>query len=486
MHDHDAEQIHGVQLPLPAELIAEIFELCLPDNFDSARAGPDFYPMCLTHVCSSWRRLAQNTPSLWTMLRLSRHDFPSRPFDSVVEELWITQLLYWLGNSKNLPISLSIRFPRTRNYDSLLRPVVAYLRPTRWTKLMDVISTNAHRFRYLDFFGYGLLEEISPLKVASSAPFTSLEVLRCELHDAHHGPSSRTTPWEPLGNAPNLRKLLLDAPHPSFCLSWFGKVSWESITHVSFRAELTHPDVYELLSKARALQECELAIGDHFEEASEVEIDLPHLRRFDLQFAKGSSFEFFRNVNLPSLKKFALRQSVEHSDWSTINTIGLGRQHLFSQFGDLESLTIGYIPFTANDLLDLLRTTPKITELELDCNIRDYDTFLENFQDHTLLPTLTKFGLYVDTLPGPDLPPGGPLKFSPALLAELVRTRPTIQSSLYVLNRGQPNQQRDIRLEDIHKAFEGSGLGKEQWPKVRVDVQGAMALAWLGQAPLAY
>ncbi|KAJ7653745.1 hypothetical protein B0H17DRAFT_394635 [Mycena rosella] len=79
-------------LAIPTEITAQIFTHCLPDSI----SPPDFdkAPLLLGRICSDWRAIAQDSPELWTSLKIARPD--------ILVELIET----WLSRAGNLPLSL--------------------------------------------------------------------------------------------------------------------------------------------------------------------------------------------------------------------------------------------------------------------------------------------------------------------------------------------------------------------------------------------
>ncbi|KAL1706771.1 hypothetical protein EV121DRAFT_278532 [Schizophyllum commune] len=114
---------HSVFDSVPAELLAFIFEACValemytPNSFFHQTSKA---PWPLTQVCRSWRQTAQNTPSLWTTVRVSvdtLEELEHPPDDTAAI------LSSYLGNSHPLPFSLVIisedEFP-----DYILLPLI--------------------------------------------------------------------------------------------------------------------------------------------------------------------------------------------------------------------------------------------------------------------------------------------------------------------------------------------------------------------------
>jgi hypothetical protein len=85
---------------LPAELVAAIFERCIPVALRDVLPSKLRAPLQLTQVCHSWRILAHSTPSLWTSLTLLViHD--SR-------ESYLQFVKEWLDRSATMPLDICL------------------------------------------------------------------------------------------------------------------------------------------------------------------------------------------------------------------------------------------------------------------------------------------------------------------------------------------------------------------------------------------
>ena len=98
---------------LPTEVIAEIFERCLPSGSERLEAPLQrLAPLVLTWICRSWRNLCLSLPVLWTELAIG-HKRSTPDEDARLLELWIVRSGY-------LPISLRLNY----DIDDEMRPVL--------------------------------------------------------------------------------------------------------------------------------------------------------------------------------------------------------------------------------------------------------------------------------------------------------------------------------------------------------------------------
>ncbi|TDL13716.1 hypothetical protein BD410DRAFT_797537 [Rickenella mellea] len=126
-------------LRIPCEIISGIFGFCLP-NDEFPRPSIKSAPMQLSHVCSAWRKLAIQTPRLWSKILLCTgvHDFEhlgwtqtprylttimffgsedmgdtstNGSFTTTLES-HVEALEVWIRRSTPLLLSLHVRYPK--------------------------------------------------------------------------------------------------------------------------------------------------------------------------------------------------------------------------------------------------------------------------------------------------------------------------------------------------------------------------------------
>ncbi|KAJ3513059.1 hypothetical protein NLJ89_g3164 [Agrocybe chaxingu] len=86
---------------LPPELLSEIFQFCIPPfTLYASDEVKTFVPLLFGAVCSTWRRIAWSTPSLWKTLTLYLN---TRTINSQ-----IILLEEWLARSGGLPLSIRL------------------------------------------------------------------------------------------------------------------------------------------------------------------------------------------------------------------------------------------------------------------------------------------------------------------------------------------------------------------------------------------
>ncbi|KAE9388040.1 hypothetical protein BT96DRAFT_740767, partial [Gymnopus androsaceus JB14] len=91
---------------IPSETLSEIFVWCLPsvDSDTYSVRSLDEAPLLLTTICRDWRRVAIQTPLLWTSLHIHHAlNITAEVFDRRTKGINL-----WLERSASLPISISL------------------------------------------------------------------------------------------------------------------------------------------------------------------------------------------------------------------------------------------------------------------------------------------------------------------------------------------------------------------------------------------
>ncbi|KAK6977978.1 F-box domain-containing protein [Favolaschia claudopus] len=88
-------------LTLPPEIVSEVFLHFLPPYPDPPSFTGLHSPICLTHVCTQWRKIALSTPRLWRAIALGDHSWPAPEGGTALAELW-------LERSGDLPLSIHV------------------------------------------------------------------------------------------------------------------------------------------------------------------------------------------------------------------------------------------------------------------------------------------------------------------------------------------------------------------------------------------
>lgn len=89
---------------LPSEVLATIFWWCCPTYMDRHRYVPHMV-LRLSHVCTKWRRVAHQTPRLWTTLPLTVKGLELDCLDEPTR-----MLQHWLEHAHECPVVIDVNF----------------------------------------------------------------------------------------------------------------------------------------------------------------------------------------------------------------------------------------------------------------------------------------------------------------------------------------------------------------------------------------
>ncbi|KAJ7496877.1 hypothetical protein FB451DRAFT_1003958, partial [Mycena latifolia] len=277
---------------VPVEVLEVIFQKCLPQT-DYILPNSTRAPLLLCQICSSWRRVALVTPSLWCSLSVHLDRRPGN---------WKEFLNSWLGRCGKSPISLCIAGNQSAQYqyfnDHIAKVFLKHSKRWRRLRLDNVPSTSRTRLFNTDM----------PL----------LETLEIS------GGGGHINMFSP--DVPRLRTLsvLDDTTDPA----WIH-VPWERLT--SFRASkymLKLDNCFIILAKAKNLARCTLQLSmASWAQTSQhlLPLRIARLRNLVLigPIGEDAVTAFFSNVELPSLDSLTLINVRPGSDF------GLGPRSSF-------------------------------------------------------------------------------------------------------------------------------------------------------------
>ncbi|KAF7299775.1 hypothetical protein HMN09_00983400 [Mycena chlorophos] len=163
---------------LPLDMLREIFSACLPSERNCAMSASEA-PLLLARVCSRWRTVALETPSLWTQLHIVQPTCPPWMYTRGPQTMLTTKLAqrmdvarWWLDRSGQCPLSISL----------LAGDIPVEGSETGATcRLIELIGEYLSRWQAIDF-SFAITKDIfDVLKQLprSSAPSLTKLVLNC-------------------------------------------------------------------------------------------------------------------------------------------------------------------------------------------------------------------------------------------------------------------------------------------------------------------
>ncbi|KAJ7264948.1 hypothetical protein B0H12DRAFT_1217130 [Mycena haematopus] len=334
---------------LPLELLAEIFELTIRDDY----VHEDVFR--ISQVCSDWRQVAHSTPLLWT--RPIRIDLELER--SGREEVYMDGLKAWLVRSAPLtvPVSLVMEFREThRVEDEVLRAASRYrslhlIGP--YTRLAFVRRLARARLDNLEDLDLGFLDEDVPTVLPS---FT----------------------------VPQLRKLSI-----YFCSNAVPiLVPWAQLTDITLGANFRNIAL-DVLGQCPNLIGAAVitAASEVLPEITQDILGLSHLRFLSLSFfGWRHGIPFLDNLSTPVLEQLCLEfdMGVSYRCWTEAR---------FTAFQlrapSITQLDLKYSDLTSDDLRTAMRHAPSLTHLKLTlCHHCFDDALIEALYYGALVPNL--------------------------------------------------------------------------------------------------
>ncbi|KAJ6557266.1 hypothetical protein DFH09DRAFT_1317408 [Mycena vulgaris] len=198
---------------LPAEIIAWIFVLGAEDD--------DMLPVAVSHVCSTWRTIALQTPSLWRRISLGPQ-----------ERMWRERIY----RAKACPLDVQLLPWRTTSPGGIVAQQRLDIHIVQ--TCMHLVAPFIHRWRSLEI----ILPEYEPFLANAALSPCCLQKKRAkasllqELTLVYRANDDTKEFCLFSGHAPRLRRLTLDGLRLTWLPSLFRNLTFLDYTHHSFSA----------------------------------------------------------------------------------------------------------------------------------------------------------------------------------------------------------------------------------------------------------
>lgn len=282
---------------LPDELIVAIFVYCVQLDRPGLSVDPRDPPWLLGQVCSRWRRIALDTPTLWPNIRLRFHrlediadELEGKKDDpDVISEFefclaaFIELLRHQLARSKEQPLKMWAD----------LTDVEWETHTEALEELVDIISPHSHRIQELDIEYDSALNRVME---SSATPWdlTALRQLKLNFHDhPSEEPTEEQQSYPLFRSAAALSSARLTnyIPSPS-------DMQWSQIEELI----IDSPDsaaMYAILSSLTKVRSLRLNFNDEDEDFSQEPVLLPSLTDLHTE-----SVTILRLITAPKLQRF--------------------------------------------------------------------------------------------------------------------------------------------------------------------------------------
>ncbi|KAF8887394.1 hypothetical protein BD779DRAFT_1527893 [Infundibulicybe gibba] len=361
----------------------------LTQSKDYITPHPNKSPLVLTRVCRQWRAVAFGCQRLWKHLTIS---IPTPRLDRPTA-LKVYILIYlWTIAARSPSLSVHFEFPGDERSGSIMPDAESA------SALLSIARRFSDRIRefsfpagcYLDFtrVARDLPPALDTLSLYSKAdPPTPGRPTACSKADGQDAQQGGPVDCSVFDSCRSLRKLKLWLEPGSFDGPKPFDFPWEQLTHIIITSPVTATVWRQIMSRCKYAQLCSFEIEKmkkpHERERYIAEVEsnppiiLPNLHTFAVSLARIAVYppiDWLPKLELPALAKFTFHQATfrppEVTDLSDESLVSLKR---ILSAKSLRSLSLAYVHMPVAHFIEILTRTPHLRELNLDCNLVDYD-----------------------------------------------------------------------------------------------------------------
>ncbi|KXN91369.1 hypothetical protein AN958_01026 [Leucoagaricus sp. SymC.cos] len=358
---------------LHPEILQEIFRHCLPVAHNAVMDSREA-PLLLRHVCSFWRRLADESPELWASIHVV---IPPRTPYSTSQKPPPHEISSWLSRSGVLPLSISLAssvppMPPTESLDpldALYFEAISNPFKSRWKSLwinIPAFNWSNHFFRTFSAKDVPLLEQIH---IQGPRDLDSTPLL--------NGPSFEREPLtreDSILHAPRLRSIFVLPFGPGLLQL---SLNWEHITALNLSWNVFHyHDLTKALLLCPNLEACVVSSVDPRTvdlEEDVVAIALPKLRSLtiiDESDAESDISRLIRGLHAPDLRYLAYERRPHwpppvNDGYQIKETIAAFSTLLGRLINPLEELALVTDSILLDDTMRILGLVPSLKRLSL-------------------------------------------------------------------------------------------------------------------------
>ncbi|KAF7333051.1 F-box domain-containing protein [Mycena venus] len=255
-------------LTIPSEITAQIFTYCLPASISPPEI--DTAPLLLTRICRDWRNLAQDSPELWTSLKIDRAAIPVELIET------------WLSRAQTLPLSLELE---VSSWDDV-----------PWNSAEVIVVFERHSQTWRDVALDLPFEQLYLFGESSHLHLPLLERLAVAIHEL----ALELPPLTAFQNAPALRRLSLSRD----VLGTKMQLPWAQITSMEFGSGSLRPeDVLTILQFTPNVVKCSVTTHNDLESVlPDVVAPFMFLTSLKLETIVPEVMNIFDHISVPALQ----------------------------------------------------------------------------------------------------------------------------------------------------------------------------------------
>ncbi|PFH46663.1 hypothetical protein AMATHDRAFT_69292 [Amanita thiersii Skay4041] len=351
-------------MKLPDDILHDIFSLFATQVVLPLQKKP--FALVLSHVCSSWRCVALNTPTLWNNVAINFR--PAKEDD----------IHAWLSYASRSLVSISV--PYFLSNSDLKKVIHSIILRYRLKRLMVYI-----RFNQLEIF-------------LSEAKNETLEELKLQSMNIS---TQNFVPLYPLDSCsfPSLTSFKLKSPGHPLDIQRFHHIPWSRLHYLQLDMSIHLTSLLQHLKQSLELKFLQVAVLDDVgHHLPSEDILLPHLSHLGIR-VKGPGYHdpcnVIRHLIHPRLQTLHLQATEIRWNWELFST--LSRQ---SHFNSLRKLQISGDVDPAIPIDLLLKDMPQLHELQFPQFARVNEHTLDGLLTGEIGPSLTHIGrLYYGSNP---------------------------------------------------------------------------------------
>ncbi|KAF4602510.1 hypothetical protein EYR40_005721 [Pleurotus pulmonarius] len=363
---------------LPTELWTKIFAECQPTD-DYPLLHRTMLTTAIIHVSKQWRAMAVGCGALWASFAIAVEEYPRAGRQ---EELH-RRLSLWLERSRSSPLSIAVRH-KPRALSSATISVQPGGQISAVVGVLSMLFEHKHRFRSLRL--HLPSGSLSALQALQNGPLNLLGSLDIETVGTDVSPPLDLTSVD---------------------------VNWTCFTTLRLDTypRITVDDCHRVLSKATSMKSCVMTVeGSHMPRVEPyVSITLSNLQTLQLRFTNSSlgfaSHSFaglLGSLHLPRLRNLDVACLFDYDSYSESDFLRELKSLLLRSSQSLTTLSLTNAHYSDEELLKILRETPRVSDLSLKFPLRAGDdpiseefirTFISTSKGQSLCPHLANLRL---------------------------------------------------------------------------------------------
>lgn len=347
----DLSALLSASRKLAPELVAYIFELCLPKGGSTHTLRTYEAPLLVSQICQGWRNVALSTCTLWNSLTISL------PIHRLPPSLWVAAItqaslssLFWLSRAGNLKLHISVSFIHSEESNKLSHTWL----PAATELIAQLLLRHGQQIKHLSFVLP--VPCIFPLLRTNCASLKRLIIIDDgawrPLINGRRIRTADSTVYIGVGSATQLHDMIITTPELNLRKT---NLPWHQLTHLTIREPTCLPDCLTLLRICQQLHTFKFSVGPPMGTPCETRLVVSSIRELGVYGQPAESSALLQAITVPNLKKLIVGDGY---DYPTLLFFlqELSRPLLSLSFKNIYDMS-------EQDFLDFLQLVPSLREL---------------------------------------------------------------------------------------------------------------------------